>query len=194
MCRPTRITLLLCWIFTFPAALCAQSPLRGISYPNNLLSASYILSPENPLQLKNIYLKPINIPGYESLHSWEPFAIAFDMLQIKSTKNSDLFYQSWYSSGFASATEADASTKRKASSAVNHDVFYALYNKPHVSEKKKIRASWKKTIGVDVWYPYYKTKDIEDWIKERFSVKVFGLKGKPQFEKNQIIYVFKSKF
>lgn len=73
-------------------------------------------------------------------------------------------------------------------------VFNALYNKHKIDEKEAIRSEWKKAFGVDVWYPYYKAKEVEDWVRERFSVKVFGIKGKPKFEDNQIRYVFKTTF
>lgn len=77
---------------------------------------------------------------------------------------------------------------------VDCKIFNTLYNKPEMDEKKMIRESWKKAFGIDVWYPYYKYKEVEDWVKERFSVKVFKLKGKPEFTKDWLLYVFKSKF
>jgi len=80
--------------------------------------------------------------------------------------------------------------QRLRNAAVNRKVFYSLYNKPRVDEKKKLREAWKSTFGFDVWYPYYKTKDVEDWVKEKLSVRVFRLKGKPKFENDRILYVF----
>ncbi len=77
---------------------------------------------------------------------------------------------------------------------VNTALFNALYNKPKVDERAQIRAEWTKTIGFDVWKPYFLFKEIEDWFKERFSIKIFGLKGKPQFGGNKFIYVFKGRF
>ena len=77
---------------------------------------------------------------------------------------------------------------------VDRKTFSALYNKPKVSEKEMIRAEWKKAFGVDVWYPYYKTKEIEDWVSERVSIKVFKMKGKPKFENGQIKYTFLTRF
>ena len=76
----------------------------------------------------------------------------------------------------------------------NHTIFHRLYNKPRIDEKKMIRQAWKKAIGIDIWYPYYKYKKAEDWIKKKCSVRINGLKGKPEFNKDQILYVFKSKF
>ncbi|OGX16986.1 MAG: hypothetical protein A3K83_07020 [Omnitrophica WOR_2 bacterium RBG_13_44_8b] len=77
---------------------------------------------------------------------------------------------------------------------VDRKIFSALYNKPKVSEKELVRAEWQKAFGFDVWYPYYKTKEIEDWVSEKVSIKVFNLKGKPKFENGQIKYTFLSKF
>ncbi len=76
----------------------------------------------------------------------------------------------------------------------NHKLFKALYNKPKVEEKKKIRKEWEKTIGVDVWYPYFKAKEVEDWVRDRFSVRIFNMKGRPKFERDRISYTFSSKF
>lgn len=77
---------------------------------------------------------------------------------------------------------------------VDPEVFNRLYNKPKVDEKKMIREAWKKVFGIDVWYPYYKAKDVERWVKKRLTVKVFKFKGEPQFERNQILYTFKANF
>jgi hypothetical protein len=84
--------------------------------------------------------------------------------------------------------------KKLSSFTVDRKVFNALYNKPWVDEKKLIRDAWRKVFGIDVWYPYYKAKEIEDWVKERMCIKVFKLKGNPEFRKDQILYVFKAKF
>lgn len=76
----------------------------------------------------------------------------------------------------------------------HNEVFNMLYNKPKVDEKKLIRQAWKRAFGIDVWYPYYKYQEIEDWVKERLSVRIFNLRGKPEFSRNHIFYVFKNKF
>jgi len=84
--------------------------------------------------------------------------------------------------------------KKMRNTTVDREVINKLYNKPKVDKEKMLREEWKKTFGVDVWYPYYKAKDVERWVKKRLSVKVFKLKGEPQFENNQIIYSLKAKF
>lgn len=87
-----------------------------------------------------------------------------------------------------------AKIDRPNNTKVDRDVFNALYNKPKVNEKEAIRQEWKEAFGVDVWYPYYKAKDVEKWVKKRFSIKVFKFKGEPEFKKNEILYTLKTKF
>jgi hypothetical protein len=63
-------------------------------------------------------------------------------------------------------------------------------------ERKKIREEWKETLGLDVFYPYFKAREVEDYIQQKSTVKVFNLKGKPEFnrETKSVKYIFKSKF
>ncbi|MFH0826806.1 MAG: hypothetical protein V1923_02830 [Candidatus Omnitrophota bacterium] len=61
-------------------------------------------------------------------------------------------------------------------------------------EKEIIREAWKEWLGVDIWYPYFKAKEIEDWIKDRFRVKIFRFKGRLKFEKEQVAYTFRMQF
>ena len=75
-----------------------------------------------------------------------------------------------------------------------HATFKTLYNKPYVNEKKVIRTQWQQALGVDVWVPYYKAKEIEDRVSDKFSVKVFKLKGKPKCDENECRYTFSTKF
>lgn len=84
--------------------------------------------------------------------------------------------------------------KKKRNTTVDREVFNKLYNKPKIDEEKMLREQWKKAFGIDVWYPYYKAKNVEKWIKKRLSIKIFKLKGEPQFARNQILYTFKAEF
>jgi len=86
------------------------------------------------------------------------------------------------------------STKQIQNSTINKNVFNALYNKPRVDEKKELRVEWKKVFHADVWFPYYKAKEIEGQVCEKFRVKVWSIKGKPELKKNQALYVFKHAF
>jgi hypothetical protein len=62
------------------------------------------------------------------------------------------------------------------------------------NDKAVIREEWRKFLGVDIFYPYYKAKEIEDWVSEKGSVKFGNLKGKPKFGDNKFTYTFKMKF
>lgn len=63
-------------------------------------------------------------------------------------------------------------------------------------ERKKIREEWKEFLGLDVFYPYFKAQEIEEYVQKKASVKLFNLKGKPEFNKDSksVKYIFKSKF
>ncbi len=63
-------------------------------------------------------------------------------------------------------------------------------------ERKKIREEWKEFLGLDVFYPYFKAQEIEEYVKNKTSVKLFNLKGKPEFnrESKSVKYIFKSRF
>lgn len=61
-------------------------------------------------------------------------------------------------------------------------------------EKKRIRQEWEFFFGMDVWYPYFKVKEVEDWVCDRANVELFDFKGRLKFERNQISYSFKRKF
>ncbi len=62
------------------------------------------------------------------------------------------------------------------------------------TEKKILRRKWKKILGIDVFYPYFKAKEIEKWVKDKASIKVFKIKGRPEFKEDHIKYIFKIKF
>jgi hypothetical protein len=64
------------------------------------------------------------------------------------------------------------------------------------ADRKKIREEWKELLGLDVFYPYFKAQEIENYVQKKSTVKVFNMKGKPEFsrESNEIKYIFKSKF
>jgi hypothetical protein len=79
-------------------------------------------------------------------------------------------------------------------SRVDKKIFNQIYNQPKIDEEKKWRQEWEKAFNIDVWYPYYKTKDVEKWVKKRLSIKIFKLKGEPQFERKHFYYTFTAKF
>jgi hypothetical protein len=61
-------------------------------------------------------------------------------------------------------------------------------------EKKILREKWRKLLRVDIFYPYFRAKQVEEWVRDKASVDFFDLKGRPKFENNQIKYIFKAKF
>jgi hypothetical protein len=61
-------------------------------------------------------------------------------------------------------------------------------------ERKLLREDWEKLLGMDVFYPYYKAKEVEDWVSDKASVKIFKMKGSPTFKNNQFQYTFNLKF
>ncbi|GEM_PF-3256902 len=61
-------------------------------------------------------------------------------------------------------------------------------------ERILLREQWQKILGIDIWYPYFKAKEVEDWIGEKTKVELFHFKGRMRFENNQIKYTFKMRF
>jgi len=78
--------------------------------------------------------------------------------------------------------------------AVDRAYIKAFLNPPKVDEEKTIRQLWKEFFGIDVWYPYYKAKEVEDWVKEKMSVRIWKFKGKPRFRRDRFDYTFKMRF
>lgn len=69
-------------------------------------------------------------------------------------------------------------------------------NKPvdENAEKILLREQWKRNIGVDIFYPYFKAKELERKVKEKTSVRIFKVRGKPEFKNNEAKYTFTIKF
>jgi hypothetical protein len=63
-------------------------------------------------------------------------------------------------------------------------------------DRKKIREEWKEFLGLDVFYPYFKAKEVEEFVAKKSSVKLFNMQGKAEFNKDSkgVKYIFKSKF
>jgi hypothetical protein len=62
------------------------------------------------------------------------------------------------------------------------------------AERKRLRIEWQKMLGIDIFSPYFKAKEVESWVKEKAKVNFFNIKGKPEFDRDQIQYIFKIKF
>lgn len=61
-------------------------------------------------------------------------------------------------------------------------------------EKEMLREEWKKLLGIDIFYPYFKAKEVQDLVSEKASVEFLKIKGRPKFENNRVQYIFKIKF
>lgn len=83
---------------------------------------------------------------------------------------------------------------KKTGSLANKRAFRAFYNAASLDEKSLVRQAWDEALGIDVWFPYYKAKELEGWVRNRLSVRILRMKGEPSFEKNKATYAFKVKF
>ncbi|MFA5099607.1 MAG: hypothetical protein WC547_01830 [Candidatus Omnitrophota bacterium] len=63
-------------------------------------------------------------------------------------------------------------------------------------EKKQLRQQWQDLLGVDVFMPYFKVKEAEDFVSSKTKVTVFNFRGKAHFNENkkQVEYVFRKRF
>lgn len=62
------------------------------------------------------------------------------------------------------------------------------------SSREKLRSQWKNLLGVDIFLPYFKAKEMETWVKEKAQTSFFKMKGEPEFNTNRLDYIFKVKF
>lgn len=84
--------------------------------------------------------------------------------------------------------------ERKPKPTVDKALLNQLTTKPKVDEKEQIRQSWERAFGVDVWDPYYRTKDAENWVKKKASFKVYKVRCKPEFSRDSMCYNCKTAF
>ena len=61
-------------------------------------------------------------------------------------------------------------------------------------EKIIIREQWERKLGIDIFYPYFKAKELESKVKEKTSVRILKIKGKSEFKSNEAKYTFTIKF
>jgi len=62
------------------------------------------------------------------------------------------------------------------------------------TEKIVLREQWEKQLGIDIFYPYFKAKELETKVREKTSVRVFKMRGKSEFKSNEAKYTFTIKF
>ena len=77
---------------------------------------------------------------------------------------------------------------------VSDDASVSDDEKQGKGEKEILREKWKEFLGIDIFMPYFKVKEVEKKISEKASIKIYKMKGKPVFENDQVKYVFKTKF
>lgn len=68
------------------------------------------------------------------------------------------------------------------------------FNLDKNEERNNLREEWKKLLNIDIFFPYFKAKEVENWVSDKASLNFFKIKGKPKIENNQIKYTFKIKF
>ena len=61
-------------------------------------------------------------------------------------------------------------------------------------EKIILREQWERQLGIDIFYPYFKAKELETKVREKTSVRIFKIKGKPEFKTSEAKYTFTIKF
>jgi len=89
--------------------------------------------------------------------------------------------------------------KEKTTTSSQKKTFLNLINNAYgetvkKDRKKSLRKEWKKMLGIDIFYPYFKAKEVEGWIKEKASIHFLKIKGEPSFKKNKVRYIFEIKF
>jgi hypothetical protein len=63
-------------------------------------------------------------------------------------------------------------------------------------DRKQLRQQWHDLLGVDVFMPYFKVREAEDFVTSKTKVTVFNFSGKAYFnqKRKQVEYIFKKKF
>jgi hypothetical protein len=63
-------------------------------------------------------------------------------------------------------------------------------------EKQQLRQQWHDLVGVDVFMPYFKVKEAEDFVSDKTKITVFNFRGKAHFneKKKQVEYIFRKRF
>ena len=194
--RNFSIILLIWWLLYLVAPLCAQNILITPNDQFNLLLKKEDLFQKHLPELKINSVEPIpmEMEPYDISLNYQVFNAIYNKSFYLLIENYDLFDEYLQGQELYPAKTIQPEIKKSHNTNVDRRLLNALTNKPKVDEEKMIREAWKKAFGIDVWYPYYKAKEIEDWVKERLSFKIFKLKGKPKFQKNQILYIFKTTF
>jgi hypothetical protein len=68
----------------------------------------------------------------------------------------------------------------------------AAFLKNH--EKDLLRQAWREWLGIDVYYPYFKAKEAEEWVSDKAKITLFKIHGRPKIENEKVNYIFSVKF
>ena len=63
-------------------------------------------------------------------------------------------------------------------------------------ERKRLREEWKEFLGIDVFYPYFKAKDVEEYVQKKSAINFFNMHGRTEYNETskEVKYIFKRKF
>lgn len=63
-------------------------------------------------------------------------------------------------------------------------------------EKQQLREQWEEFLGIDVFYPYFKVKQVEKYVQDKTKVDFFKFKGKTDFDEpsHSVKYIFRKRF
>jgi hypothetical protein len=181
-------------LFYAPVSLFAQNTPLTLNYQSSPLLKGAPPFQHDLEKPQTFTVTPVGLNTQSATIGYGQFFAPLDRPIYTLIKDEALIYEYWQELKNQASRTALTATNKQKNLTVDRRVFNALYNKRKLDEKKLIRMAWKKVFGLDVWYPYYKAKEIEDWVKERFSLRIHGFKGRPKFENDQILYVFKKKF
>jgi hypothetical protein len=152
-----------------------------------------LLSPIVPLSAQNILFNPHGQYEHESVFNKDKI-ISRDIEINKEKILSKIKTEKEFYDLYFDIKIINKKSEKKSFNVVNDEVLKAFFNKPIINEEKLIRQQWENVFGFDVWYPYYKAKEIEGLVKKKLTIRIFKFKGEPLFELNRTLYVFKSTF
>ena len=192
MRRVLIMTIAIWWSTSTIVSIDAQDIFIVPHSPATLLLQQYDISPIYIPRLETKFIKLIRIE--RNLDGISLGSLGFSKVSVKPLKQES---HNELLDSYVRILRSERTKARILQSGVHaasRKYIKAFLNPPKVDEEKKIRQLWKEFFGIDVWYPYYKAKEIEDWVKERMSVKIWKFKGKPRFRKDRFDYTFKMRF
>jgi len=60
--------------------------------------------------------------------------------------------------------------------------------------QESLREEWHQTLGIDIFFPYFKVEEIKNKIEDKFHVRFFKMRGKLSLQKEEVKYTFRLKF